>query len=179
MDIVYDGRIRHHGAFYGSTGSGKSMLIRELCLNGFYSHCRKIVFMNGKSDPMCAKFVGRMREEWKTNVYSYAITNEAQLTAKICDIEEAFVKRRVAEYGKLNRKPPDDVNKAPGMDDLHKEVLDSQKVAQKFQSVRHVGIQLLFITQSFKNTTYHDLIKENYGYVVFFNLTHNRIALRN
>ena len=185
-DIVYDSRIKHHGAFYGSTGCGKSRLIKDLLVNGKYSHCRTVVFLNGKTGPIDKDLVSRMQRDWRTNVYSYSIASKEELSAKMCEIETAFVKHRVEQYAKLKLKPPDDVNMKPGMgfgnmliimDDLHKEVLGSQTVAQKFQSIRHVGIQLLFITQSFKNGATHDLIKENYGYVVFFNLTQNRISL--
>ena len=185
--MQYSNLLTNHGAFYGTTGSGKSYLIKDLCENGMFKHCRTIVFLNGKSTPLDEKFRVLMMERWKTQIYSYNIQSEAELTAKINEIEQAFIQHRIKEYAKLKRKPPDEVSLEPNMafgnmllviDDLHKEAINSNTLIQKFQAIRHVGMQLLFITQSFKNVGLHDVIKENLGYVVFFKLSQNKQTLR-
>ena len=65
------------------------------------------------------------------------------------------------------------------IDDLHKEVVKSDPLARKFQAIRHSGIELLFVTQSFKNTNMHDLIKENLSYVILFKLSQNKVTVKN
>ena len=121
-------------------------------------------------------------------IYSYRITSEAEFMSKINEIEESFCKHRKDEYNALGIKiPPDEVDFRPNMgfgnlkiviDDLHKEVVKSETLARKFQSIRHSGIELLFVTQSFKNTNMHDLIKENFTYVILFKLSQNKVTVR-
>ena len=65
------------------------------------------------------------------------------------------------------------------IDDLHKEVVKSDPLARKFQSIRHSGIEMLFVTQSFKNINMHNLIKENFSFVLLFKLSQNKMTLRN
>ena len=166
--LEYTPMLIMHGAFYGSTGSRKSYLVRDLCLNGMYKHCRTIVFLNGKTEKMTDDFVKTMKTRWNTLIYSYKITSEPQLMNKINDIERSFYEHRKQEYRDLNEPFLEEIDMRPGfesfnmmivIDDLHKEVICSHDLARKFQSIRHVGIQFLFVTQSFKNINMHDLIK--------------------
>ena len=175
--LEYDPRIIGHGAVYGSSQCGKSHLVRQLCLNGMFRHCKTIVFMNGKCSKMNSTFVQTMKSRWDTLVYSYQITSEPQLITKLNEIEDAFLAHRSDEYKSLRKTMPEEVDMSPGMefanlkivmDDLHKEVVKSETLARKFQSIRHSGIELLFVTQSFKNINMHDLIKENLMFVIIF-----------
>ena len=185
----YDARIVGHGAIYGSSLCGKSTLVKNLCLNGMFQHCKTIVFLNGKTSAMPKRFVETMKQRWKTLVYSFRITNESELYSKINEIEESFCRHRKEEYSAIGVKtPPDEVDFRPNMgfgnlkiiiDDLHKEVVKSDPLARKFQSIRHSGIELLFVTQSFKNTNMQDLIKENLAYVILFKLSQNKVTVRN
>ena len=186
--LKYDSKIVGHGAIYGSGMCGKSTLVRRLCENGMFQHCRTIVFLNGKTSDLPRGFAELMKQRWKTLIYSYRITSEAELMSKINEIEESFCKHRKDEYNALGIKiPPDEVDFRPNMgfgnliiviDDLHKEVVKSETLARKFQSIRHSGIELLFVTQSFKNTNMHDLIKENFTYVILFKLSQNKVTVR-
>ena len=186
--LKYDPKIVGHGAIYGSSLCGKSTLVRRLCENGMFQHCRTIVFLNGKTNDLPRGFAETMKQRWRTLIYSYRITNEAELISKINKIEESFCKHRKDEYNAMGIKiPPDEVDFRPNMgfgnlkiviDDLHKEVVKSETLARKFQWIRHSGIELLFVTQSFKNTNMHDLIKENLSYVIFFKLSQNKVTIR-
>lgn len=184
--LEYDPRVIGHGAVYGSSQSGKSHLVRQLCLNGMFRHCKTLVFLNGKCSKMSPSFVQTMKSRWDTLVYSYQIVSEPQLIAKINEIEDAFLEHRSIEYKSLRKSMPEEVDMRAGMefgnlkiimDDLHKEVVKSETLARKFQSVRHSGIELLFVTQSFKNTNMHDLIKENLMFVIVFKLSQNKVTL--
>ena len=55
--LKYDARIVGHGAFYGSSLCGKSTLVKNLCLNGMFQHCKTIVFLNGKTSAMPKGYV--------------------------------------------------------------------------------------------------------------------------
>ena len=168
--LKYDPRIIGHGAVYGSSSCGKSTLTRNFCLNGMFRHCQTIVFLNRKTSSLPANFADTMKQRWNTLIYSYRITSEEELYSKINEIENSFCEHRRAEYKTMGiNTPPDEVDFRPNMsfgnlkiiiDDLHKEVVKSDPLARKFQSIRHSGIELLFVTQSFKNTNMHDLIKE-------------------
>lgn len=184
--LEYDPRVIGHGAVYGSSQSGKSHLVRHLCLNGMFRHCKTLVFLNGKCSKMNPTFVETMKSRWDTLVYSYQITSEPQLITKINEIEDAFLVHRSNEYKSMKKPTPEEVDMRPGMefanlkiimDDLHKEVVKSETLARKFQSVRHSGIELLFVTQSFKNINMHDLIKENLMFVIIFKLSQNKVTL--
>ena len=184
--LEYDPRIIGHGAVYGSSQSGKSHLVKQMALNGMFRHCKTLVFLNGKCSKIDPVFVQTMKLRWDTLVYSYQITSEPQLIAKINEIEDAFLTHRSNEYKALKKTMPEEVDMRLGMefanlkivmDDLHKEVVKSETLARKFQSVRHSGIELLFVTQSFKNVNMHDLIKENLMYVIMFKLSQNKVTL--
>lgn len=184
--LEYDPRVIGHGAVYGSSQSGKSHLVKQLCLNGMFRHCKTLVFLNGKCSKMNPVFIETMKSRWNTLVYSYQITSETQLITKINEIEDAFLLHRSNEYKSLKKTMPEEVDMRPGMefanlkiimDDLHKEVVKSETLARKFQSVRHSGIELLFVTQSFKNINMHDLIKENLMFVIIFKLSQNKVTL--
>ena len=148
-----------------------------------YKHCRTIVFLNGKIEKMTDDFVKTMKTRWNTLIYSYKITSEPQLMNKINDIERSFYEHMKQEYRDLNEPFLEEIDMRPGfesfnmmivIDDLHKEVVCSHDLARKFQSIRDVGIQFLFVTQSFKKN-----IKENLQYVVLFKILQNKITLRN
>ena len=184
--LEYDPRVIGHGAVYGSSQSGKSHLVKQLCLKGMFRHCKTLVFLNGKCSKMNPVFIETMKSRWNTLVYSYQITSETQLITKINEIEDAFLLHRSNEYKSLKKTMPEEVDMRPGMefanlkiimDDLHKEVVKSETLARKFQSVRHSGIELLFVTQSFKNINMHDLIKENLMFVIIFKLSQNKVTL--
>lgn len=186
--LEYDPRLTGHGAVYGSTSCGKSSLVRDLALNGLFSHCKTIIHLNGNSNSMPADYVRRMKIWWNTSVYCYQIANEEELHAKIQRIETEFLAHRENEYKSLSppEKPPNEVDMRPNrgfgnckiiIDDLHKQVIKSESVGMKFQAIRHSGIELLFVTQSFKNVSSHDLIKENLMFVILFKLTQNVVTM--
>ena len=177
-----------HGAVYGSSSCGKTTLIMKLCENGMFADCKTIVFLNGKSSACFTdRFQQLMRVRWGTFVYVKTLNSEAELSSQIKKIEDMFCSHRIREYAKFNEKPPDQVDDRPGrefgnlkiiIDDLHNEVVGSELLAQKFQSIRHSGISLLFVTQTFKNTGRHDLIKENLSFVILFKLSQNKTTLK-
>ena len=178
-----------HGAVYGSSSCGKTTLIMKMCENGMFADCKTIVFLNGKSSAcFTPRFQEMMKVRWGTFVYSKTLNSEAELSSQIKKIEDAFCSHRIREYGsRFQEKPPDEVDDRPGrefgnlkiiIDDLHNEVVGSELLAQKFQSIRHSGISLLFVTQTFKNTGRHDLIKENLSFVILFKLSQNKTTLK-
>lgn len=182
----YNPNLTGHGAIYGTTSCGKSHLVDDLCLNGRFSHCRTIVFLNGKSTKKSDKFVADMKDMWETLIYSYQIRTEEELLAKINEIEDALIRHRNTEYKRLGVPSCDDIDLRPGMafanvkiviDDLHKQVVKSVDVAAKFAFIRHSGVEMLFVTQSFKNVNMHDLVKENLMWVVLFKLSQNKVTL--
>ena len=187
--LEYDPRLTGHGAAYGSTSCGKTSLVRDLALNGMFSHCRTIIHLNGNTNSMPSDYVNRMKAWWKTKVYCYQIASEDELHAKIQQIETEFLAHREHEYKSLcpPEKPPSEVDMRPNrgfgnckiiIDDLHKQVIKSESIGMKFQAIRHSGIELLFVTQSFKNVSSHDLIKENLMYVILFKLTQNVVTMK-
>ena len=184
--LEYSPIIGGHGAIYGTTSCGKSYLVKEMCLNGCFSHCATIVFLGGKSYVNDENFIKTMKNNWNTLVYCYEIRTEEQLSAKINEIEKTLLDHRKAEYKRLGVEPSDDIDMRPNMafanvkiviDDLHKQVVKSMKISSKFAFIRHSGCELLFVTQSFKNVNMHDLVKENLMWVILFKLTQNKITL--
>ena len=187
VGLEYDSRVTGHGAIYGSSSCGKSTLVRNLCLNGMFKHCKTVVFLNGKTSALPSGFEKTMKQRWGTLVYSYRIANESELISKINEIEDSFLLHRQHEYAKVGESTPDEIDLRSNMgfgnlkiiiDDLHKEVVKSDTLARKFQAIRHSGIELLFVTQSFKNTNMHDLIKENLSYVILFKLSQNKVTVK-
>lgn len=184
--LVYSSLISGHGAIYGTTACGKSYLVKKLCLNGNFAHCGAIVFLGGKSGSLPETFVNDMKDHWNTLVYSYQVRTEEELLAKVNEIEDSIVRHRNSEYKRLGVKPVDDVDMRPNMafanvkiiiDDLHKQVVKSVEISTKFAFIRHSGVELLFVTQSFKNINMHDLVKENLMWVVLFKLSQNKVTL--
>ena len=185
--LEYDSRITGHGAIYGSSSCGKSTLVRNLCLNGMFQHCKTLVFLNGKTSSLPKGFEATMKQRWGTLVYLYRINHESELISKINEIEDSFLSHRQDEFSKMGESTPDEIDLRKNMefgnmkiiiDDLHKEVVKSDSLARKFQAIRHSGIELLFVTQSFKNTNMHDLIKENLSYVILFKLSQNKVTVK-
>lgn len=188
-NLKFDVRINGHGAVYGSSDSGKSTAITKMCLSGMFSHCKTIIFVNGRSSSQLSKsFIDTMMKRWQTLVFNYRVSSEEELNATINKIEKSLLAHRKNEYKRIGiSNPPDHVDMRPGMefgnakiiiDDLHKEVVKSAAITRHFQSIRHSGIELIFVTQSFKNINSHDQIKENLSWVLLFMTTQNRKTLR-
>ena len=117
----------------------------------------------------------------------YRINHESELISKINEIEDSFLSHHQDEYSKMGESTPDEIDLRKNMefgnmkiiiDDFHKEVVKSDPLARKFQAIRHSGIELLFVTQSFKNTNMHDLIKENLSYVILLKLSQNKVTVK-
>ena len=184
--LEYSPLIKGHGAIYGSSSCGKSYLVKDMCLNGCFSHCATIVLLGGQSTITDDQFVKTMKDNWNTLVYCYQIRTEEELLRKINEIEETLLEHRKVEYKRLNVEPSADIDMRPNMafanvkiiiDDLHKQVVKSINISSKFAFIRHSGCELLFITQSFKNVCMHDLVKENLMWVIVFKLSQNKITL--
>ena len=60
--LEYDSRITGHGEIYGSSSCGKSTLVRNLCLNGMFQHCKTLVFLNGKTSSLPKGFEATMKQ---------------------------------------------------------------------------------------------------------------------
>lgn len=186
----FDSNLNGHGAIYGCGGSGKTYVVNELMLNGMFKSYKTIVILASKTNPPPDNFKRTMKVRWDTNVHFYRITSQDELEGKLREIETTFVKHRIKQYARVNKgeKPPDFTDFREGyafgnlriiLDDLHKEVVNSQFMARTFQHIRHSGIDLLWLTQSFKNAGGHDLIKDNLNFMLFFKLTQNRTTFRN
>ena len=140
-----------------------------------------------KTSSLPKGFEATMKQRWGTLVYLYRINHESELISKINEIEDSFLSHRQDEYSKMGESTPDEIDLRKNMefgnmkiiiDDLHKELVKSDPLARKFQAIRHSGIELLFVTQSFKNTNMHDLIKENLSYVILFKLSQNKVTVK-
>lgn len=185
--LKFDADLTGHGAVYGCGGSGKTYVVNKLMLNGQMKKFKTIVLLASKSNPPTPQFLKTMKERWGTSVYFYRISSQEELEGKIRSLEDSFLKHRIDQYARVKKMPPDHVDLRPGyafgnlkliIDDLHKEVVNSKYIAGAFQFIRHSGIEFLWLTQSFKNTNHHDLIKENLQFVIIFKLTQNKVTLK-
>ena len=154
-----------------------------------FSQSITIIFINGKATKPPADFIKLMMDRWKTLIFSYRVTTELELSTTIEKIERSLIEHRKKEYKKLGFSSlPDNVDLRPGIefgnakiiiDDLHKEVVKSSAITRHFQSIPHSGIELIFVTQSFKNINSHDQIKKNISWVLFLKTCQNQQTLRN
>lgn len=186
QQLKFDTLMHGHGAIYGSTNCGKSFLFRELCLNGMYAHCKTICLLVAMRQSVPKKFVQQMKKKWKTVVQVTEISNKEQMMAELLELTKRFKEHREREYRKCGLPVADGLDMKVGnrfanmlvvLDDLHCETVKDDLPARTFQKARHVGIQILFITQTIKNTGNHDVIKENYDYVFLFRLNQNQSTL--